>query len=207
MRTVKGAYVIVDNGYLNWSTTVPPIKHSCNRSEIRFSQWLESLRKDVECTFGILKGRWRVLKSGIRVHNTEAADNIWLTCCALHNVLLDVDSLIAGWANGVPSHWEGERGQFQVDDIPDSIRRLISPDEVRMYDRSTCGYHATAAVIVDHNDDEDLNQRRIIAEGEKVSVNDLPLRQFRAMLEEHFNICFHEHKVIWPKRLSTTTPP
>ena len=56
-RTIKGAFVIVDNGYLNWSTTVPPIKHSCNRSEIRFSQWLESLRKDVECTFGILKGR------------------------------------------------------------------------------------------------------------------------------------------------------
>ena len=84
-RIIKGAYVIVDNGYLKWSTTVPPIKHSCQRSEIRFSQWLESLRKDVECTFGILKGRWRVLKSGIRVHNTEAADNIWLTCCALHN--------------------------------------------------------------------------------------------------------------------------
>jgi hypothetical protein len=61
--TIKGAYVIVDNGYLNWSTTVPPIKNTCHRSEIRFSQWLESLRKDVECTFGILKGRWRVLKS------------------------------------------------------------------------------------------------------------------------------------------------
>jgi hypothetical protein len=52
-RIIKGAYVIVDNGYLKWSTTVPPIKHSCQRSEIRFSQWLESLRKDVECTFGI----------------------------------------------------------------------------------------------------------------------------------------------------------
>jgi hypothetical protein len=24
-RTIKGAYVIVDNGYLNWSTTVPPL--------------------------------------------------------------------------------------------------------------------------------------------------------------------------------------
>jgi hypothetical protein len=24
-RTIKGAYVIVDNCYLNWSTTVPPL--------------------------------------------------------------------------------------------------------------------------------------------------------------------------------------
>jgi hypothetical protein len=91
-RIIKGAYVIVDNGYLKWSTAVPPIKHSCQCSVIRFSQWLESLRKDVECTFGILKGRRRVLKSGIRVHNTEAADNIWLTCCALHNLLTNHES-------------------------------------------------------------------------------------------------------------------
>ena len=65
---MKGAYVIVDNGYLQWSTTVPPFKDSSSRAEIRFSQWLESLRKDVECTFGILKNRWRILKTGIRMH-------------------------------------------------------------------------------------------------------------------------------------------
>jgi hypothetical protein len=23
---IKGAYIIVDNGYLNWSTTMPPMK-------------------------------------------------------------------------------------------------------------------------------------------------------------------------------------
>jgi hypothetical protein len=43
--TLKGAYVIVDNGYLEWSTTVPHFKSSCNRSELSFSQWLESMRK------------------------------------------------------------------------------------------------------------------------------------------------------------------
>jgi hypothetical protein len=36
--TVNGAYIIVDNGYLQWPSTVPPMKNSCNRSEIRFSQ-------------------------------------------------------------------------------------------------------------------------------------------------------------------------
>ena len=28
-RIIKGAYVIVNNGYLKWSTTMPPIKHLC----------------------------------------------------------------------------------------------------------------------------------------------------------------------------------
>jgi hypothetical protein len=56
----SGAYVIVDNGYLDWSCTVPPFRVSNNIDKIRWSKWLESMRKDVECTFGILKGRWRI---------------------------------------------------------------------------------------------------------------------------------------------------
>jgi hypothetical protein len=51
IKGFKGAYVIVDNGYLDWSTTVPPIKNSYVWDEINYSKWLESLRKDVECTF------------------------------------------------------------------------------------------------------------------------------------------------------------
>ena len=37
--TIKycGCYVIVDNGYLKWSTTVPPMKNTNSRREIRFS--------------------------------------------------------------------------------------------------------------------------------------------------------------------------
>ena len=64
----SGAWIIVDNGYLNWVTTVPPMKASCKQPEIRFSQWLESIRKDVECTVGIMKSRFRILKTGIRLH-------------------------------------------------------------------------------------------------------------------------------------------
>jgi hypothetical protein len=60
----RGAWLMVDNGYLQWPTTMPPIKNTAKYSEIRWSEWVESLRKDVECTFGILKGRWRILKTG-----------------------------------------------------------------------------------------------------------------------------------------------
>ena len=158
---LKGAYVIVDNGYLEWSTTVPPLKGSCNRSEMRFLQWLESMRKDVECTFGILKGRWRILKSGIRLNNTEIADNIWLTCCALHNMLLDVDGLSKSWNNGVRSRWEAESGEFGADDIPFAIQRLVDPtgtDEFRLrhYNGSQFGYRRPPPILVsDNEEDED----------------------------------------------------
>jgi hypothetical protein len=47
----KGVWLMVDNGYLRWPTTVPPFKEPYTFDDIRFSQWLESLRKYVECTF------------------------------------------------------------------------------------------------------------------------------------------------------------
>jgi hypothetical protein len=61
----KGVWFIVDNGYLNWSCTVPPMKHPTSYQQIRFSEWMEPMRKDVDCTFGILKGRFLLLKYGI----------------------------------------------------------------------------------------------------------------------------------------------
>lgn len=59
-----------------------------------FSQCLGSTQKDVECTFWILKGRLRILKTGIRLHGQESANRIFMTCCALHNWLLHVDGFI-----------------------------------------------------------------------------------------------------------------
>ncbi|KAL3758310.1 hypothetical protein ACHAWU_004275 [Discostella pseudostelligera] len=70
--TYQGVWLVVDNGYHNWSITVPPFSNSSRYDEIRWSEWLESMRKDVECTFGILKGRFRILKTGIRLHKPEA---------------------------------------------------------------------------------------------------------------------------------------
>ena len=59
----NGAYLIVDNGYQKWSFLIPPSKSSNNRDEILWSEWLESIRKDVECFFGVLKARFRLLRN------------------------------------------------------------------------------------------------------------------------------------------------
>ena len=40
----SGCFLIVDNGYLKWSTTVPPTKNPETEQELRWSEWLESLR-------------------------------------------------------------------------------------------------------------------------------------------------------------------
>lgn len=56
IENYTGAWILVDGGYLNWSTLICPYKNTISTREQRWSRWAESMRKDVECTFGILKG-------------------------------------------------------------------------------------------------------------------------------------------------------
>ncbi len=56
MLTFTGVYVICANNYLNWLCTVQPFGVTNNIEEIPWSKWLKSMRKYVECRFGILKG-------------------------------------------------------------------------------------------------------------------------------------------------------
>ena len=53
----KRAWILVDGGHLNWSCLICPFKNTISIREQRWSRWAESMRKDVECTFGILKGK------------------------------------------------------------------------------------------------------------------------------------------------------
>ena len=88
-QTSHGVYLICDGGYLRWPVLVCPFKHSGPASQKGyFSATLESVRKDVECTFGILKKRWKVLEYGIRFDDIHVVERVFLSCCILHNMML-----------------------------------------------------------------------------------------------------------------------
>ena len=86
--------------------TFPPIKDVTSYENIRSSEWLESMRKDNEFTFDILKGRWAILRYRLRFGNVNQCDKLWLTCCALHNRLFFIDELHKSWVTGEFSDWE-----------------------------------------------------------------------------------------------------
>jgi hypothetical protein len=86
--TVSGGYLITDNGYKSCWTYQAPIKNACTDKETVYTKRLESVRKDVERTFGILKARFRYLHGYVGHHSSEIIGDAFKTCCIIHNLLL-----------------------------------------------------------------------------------------------------------------------
>jgi hypothetical protein len=110
----KGGWLLVDNGYGERPTLIPPIKFHENTGipAQRFSKWLESVRKDVECTFGSMKQRFTILSYGIRLHGTSISDIIFKTCCAIHNWILEDTNYDLEWDDGIVLACEVEDGNY-----------------------------------------------------------------------------------------------
>jgi hypothetical protein len=187
----KGAWMLVDNGYLSWPTMIPPLKGYTSMAEFRFSKWIESLRKDVECTFGILKGRFRILKTGIPLHGIEATDKIWLTCCALHNFLLEEDGLDGPW--GANQYMSG-MGEHELSDV----RHFVGENASATYDTSGIGpgtdyYYASSG--------PDTDQMAEVAHDMSSNhIRHLTREQFRNKLIKHFDVQWKKKNIVWPSR-------
>eukprot|EP00979_Chaetoceros_neogracilis_P013687 scaffold4001_cov141-Chaetoceros_neogracile.AAC.1 len=194
----KGAWILVDNGYLRWSVTIPPFKHCSAKKMIRWSQWLESMRKDVECTFGILKKRWTILSKGIQAKKIQNADMVWKTCCALHNMLLEIDGLDELWQDSVKCN---DAEDNDIDEPCFALSRLNNPD-VDEYNL------ARGRADNDSTDDEmnsqSRNEQELMIDGSSsivTEVRKMPQEAFRQKLVEHFDILFEQNEISWPKRL------
>jgi hypothetical protein len=90
IKSERGMYLICNNGYLRWPTSICPYSSSDN-STVKgyFSTNLESVQKDVECTSSILKKRWKVLNHVFKHRTIEKCEKKFIGCCVLHNFLLN----------------------------------------------------------------------------------------------------------------------
>jgi len=186
--TYKGVWILVDNGYLNWSLTVPPFKYCNERKELCWSQWMESMRKDVECTFGILKKRFTILEKGVHARDIGVADKVWKTRCGLHNMLLEWD--------GLDEMWEGEIPSDPDDASCFAISRLHGDDSENEVEQKKRTHNDTATIDVPLSDIVREALSDLVRE-----VRNLSLDEMRAKLVDHFDILFHDHGIVWPKRV------
>ncbi len=107
--------MLCDSGYHEWKETMNGYKHPTSTSEadwscrcLLYSCHLctssidvcnrlvscavcrcESVRKSIECVFGMLKKRFRILKIPLPCHNIFQITDMLHSCCILHNMILE----------------------------------------------------------------------------------------------------------------------
>lgn len=139
----------------------------------------------------------------MRLHSTQSVDRVWLTCCALHNWLLEIDGLDQTWdgVSATASEWEGEFGELEEVDAPMAIRNLLSPAQIREYDTSTIGGMMDVDYEEEDDDDDDEDMADVLDESGDgvINVRNLSLDYFRSKLVEHFDIKFQRGEINWPQ--------
>ena len=110
---------------MRWLELICPYKHELvSFVKGYFSAKIESIPKDVECVFGILKKRWRILDYGIRFRNIHVVQKVLVVCCMLYNNMLsevettDSDAHVGcgGPIDGDGLWLRGDNREFGVED-------------------------------------------------------------------------------------------
>ena len=139
---------------------------------------------------------------GICVYGVDKVDEIWLTCCALHNWLLNIDGISSQWKDGVlVSNWDGDLGWMDFDElgetIPNLIARLSTNLDPRNYNLSNMGPGQNIVGEIYHGDcGEDEEDMEL---GLMAPANSMSLAFFRCQLVVHFTIMFARNLIKWPK--------
>ena len=155
------------------------------------------MRKDVERTFGILKGRWRILKTGIRLQSLIAVDDVCLTCCALHNMLLNIDGLDVKRNEGVKSLYEGEMGWHKNGLVEQHISLIFARvnrglNYRREFDESL-SHELPQIAYGDMNISDELILSDVVD-----SIREMSFKSFRSALIVHFHEKWLRNEIVWP---------
>ena len=87
----EGLWLNVDGGYICIPTLLLGDPDSLEEAMSAFVEHMIGQRKHVECAFGILKGRFRIFKLPLMMNDFQEIDDMFVTCCILHNMCLDSD--------------------------------------------------------------------------------------------------------------------
>ena len=168
--TLKGAHLIVDNGYHAWECLVPPTASASDLWKSLLCERVESARKpSSECVFGRTEKRFGVLREPFFEEQMFKIGDVWRVCAALHNMLLrhhrldtigDYDS---DWAT---SNLSRDSARIKMQAQPESIPFVV--DDRAVGNDTTVEYETGHAGTM-------------------------------AKLRQHYMIAWEKKEVLWPK--------
>jgi hypothetical protein len=157
-----------------------PDHHATEHDEVMFAEWLESMRKDIECTFGILKGRFRILKNAIRLKYEDDIEALFRTCAVLHNILLQFD----GFLN--PDGLVVDPNVEEPEEDPEATQAMEPTQDIRDQPLQDATYQPTQ-----HEPDDQI-----------IEWNQDMFLELRASLVKNLAYQFRTGRVEWPKNFN-----
>jgi hypothetical protein len=182
-KRYRGCYVLCDGGYGDWRNLVSAYKCVAPGSyKANWSHRVGSVRKDAECTFGILKARFRILFGRQYRHNATDVEYVFKVCCILHNMIMRARDVTLWRGSDMLQQAEEEH---TLDDAVDLHEVNARGEFVRNIQRED-------AVLVAGDDDN--NDTRVLDERDdggihelhaKVAMQDALARHWRFYIEQH----------------------
>jgi hypothetical protein len=126
----SGAYLICDGGYPKCVCFVDPALTDYEYHTVVWTEWLESVRKDVERLFGALKQRFRWLSHSVEYHNINTLGFGVRVAAILHNRLLKYDNFDKlDWENMDPNGEEYFEDEEDASIAEDEASAVVEVEE------------------------------------------------------------------------------
>ncbi len=81
-------YFLVDGIYPELSRFVKTISVPVSFYESKFAKWQESVRKNIECGFGVLSKKFKFMQTPVRLHYVDDIFYVVKLCICLHNAMV-----------------------------------------------------------------------------------------------------------------------
>ncbi|GKB37902.1 ALP1-like protein isoform X1 [Tanacetum coccineum] len=88
-HTYRKGYYLADGIYPAWSTFVKTFSVARDEKTLKFKRVQEAARKDIERAFGVLQGRWGIIRQPARAMQINTLKRIMYCCIILHNMILE----------------------------------------------------------------------------------------------------------------------
>ncbi|XP_020146623.1 uncharacterized protein [Aegilops tauschii subsp. strangulata] len=82
-------YYLVDGIYPPWTTFVSTISNPVGQKKSHFAQRQEATRKDIHRTFGVLQGRFAVVRGPAKQHDPKTLWEVMTCCVIMHNMIVE----------------------------------------------------------------------------------------------------------------------
>ena len=204
----RGGYLLVDGGYPKCFAFIDPTLSDYEYHTVVWSEWHESIRKDVERTFNAIKFRFRWLLFPVFYHSIDTIYDAFRVAAILHNRLLKYDGFEEfDWETMDPNaEEEVDINNYSINTTSNREDNdyvdLPLPDDIAVNTQSTA-LEPTAPTIVQTVRSQ-LGSQVDVEEVEEIynPICEQHNNVIKAALKKHLSYAYSNGQVQWPKRFS-----